>query len=253
MYNTPMNVSGNTSSSRQTAIHTLAVVGFVALIAAGLSLAVYATRFVPTVVNRTGAAAVYLGSFFIPSPGLSVVPTPTASSTLFFNEASSTVSTIATSTQPKKITATVGTKTTTSNITTNVPYGLPDLAVTITGIGYLATSSDDSFIASSTVPAGSRPAVRFTIKNIGTNWTGAWHFSASIPTQPARVYQSDLQQSLCRPGENNVCTNSIDYTLSFDRANTGANQTISITVNFDSATRDSNPNNNNTSAKITIL
>lgn len=41
-----------------------AVVGFVSLVIAGMWLAVYSTRFVPTVVNGAGAAAVYLGSIF---------------------------------------------------------------------------------------------------------------------------------------------------------------------------------------------
>ena len=258
-----MNEFQSNTENRSAVVNTLAVVGFIALIGGSMWLAVYSTRFVPEVVNRLGSAAVYLGSVFVPSPepSLSVIPTPVASTTIPFSVASSTLSTNATTTpkktttptQPKPVATTAGTKTVgtyqmnDATTTTQVlPSGLPDFIVTINAIGYLATSSADSFIASSTVPAGNRPAVKFTIKNTGTNTTGTWRFSASIPTQTAYIYQSLPQQSLA-PGD------SIDYILGFDQANRGAGQTISVTANFDRAVIESNSDNNSASAKITIL
>lgn len=241
-----MNSSENNSHTRQSAINGLAIIGFIALIATGLWLAVYSTRFVPAVVNRAGSAAVYLGSLFTraPEPILSVVPTPTASSTISFGQASST-------TPVKPVVTVPGIKTNTSYqingaTSTSVFFGLPDLVTYIDDVGYLSTASADSFIASSTVPAGGRPAFKFTIQNIGTNVTGAWRFSASIPTQTAYIYQSQPQQSL-NPGD------SIEYVLGFDQAKTSANQTISVTANFDHAVGESNTNNNSASAKVTIL
>lgn len=257
-----MNTFRTETPASKTAMNGLAVVGFLALVAAGMWLAVYSTRFVPTVVNRIGSAAVYLGSVFTPAPEptLSVISTPVASTTISFGTASSVstsspqataTSTPVVATPLKKVATTAGTKTsgtyqiggTTTAVT---PYGLPDLAVTISAIGYFATASDDSFVTSQTVPAGSRPAVKFTIKNIGTNWTGTWRFNASIPTQTIYVYRSDPQQSLA-PGD------SIDYVLGFDRANIGSNQNISITANSDNMVADSNPNNNSISAAVTIF
>jgi len=123
---------------------------------------------------------------------------------------------------------------------------LPDLTVQITTIGYLATASTDSFVASSSVPAGARPAIRFSIKNIGTNWTGTWRFNASIPTRTAFLFQSPVQQSL-------AAGDSIEYILGFDRANVGTNQVVTITANFDNAAAESNTNNNTASAALTIL
>lgn len=239
--------------NRRIMLYTLAGAGFIALIGASMWLAVYSTRFVPGVVTRLGSAAVYLGSVFTPStePGLSIVPT--ASTTIPFEAASSTV---ATSTTPKSVPTepvptTPGEKTTGTYPLNGTPtpatlFGYPDLTVTINAVGYLSTSSAESFVASSTVPAGSRPAVNFTIKNIGTNTTGSWRFSASIPTQTAYVFQSPQQQPLA-PGDR------IDYTLGFDQANKGADQTISITANFDKAFTESNPDNNSASAKLTII
>ena len=238
------------AGTRESARNGLAVVGFVALVALGMWLAVYSARFVPPTVDRLGAAAVYLSSLFSPAqkPSLSVVP-----------NATSTVATVAPSTpaavrsqgaptrsypaaQPGRETSTT---TEISGATpTGTYYGLPDLAVSIDRIGYLATTSAESFVASSTVPHGSRPAIVFTVKNVGTNVSKAWNFTAKIPTQTAYVYTAPTQQVL-RPGE------SIQFTLGFDEANPGAHQTISIHVNPGGT--DANAANNDASATLTIL
>ena len=247
-----MNGPEYTVPNRAVMLNTLAIVGFIALVGASMWLAVYVARYVPEVVTRFGSAAVYLGSMFIPSTAsLSVVPTPTASTTTLSTETSSTPSKLAALAQTKPTPTTPGEKTTSvvqiSGATaTNALTGLPDLVVTIKAIGYLATSSADSFIATSTVPSGSRPAVNFTIKNVGTNASGPWRFSATIPTQSFYLYQSQPQQSL-NPGD------SIDYVLGFDQAIPGADKMISITANFDRAIAESNPDNNSASAKLTIL
>jgi hypothetical protein len=253
-----MNEIGTSTPNRQIVINTLAVAGFIALVGASMWLAVYSTRYVPDVVGRLGSAAVYLGSVFTPAeaPTLSVVPTPTASTTISFAEASSTISTsvdIAGTkpAAPKVVVPTAGKKTDNTVQIAGTPApaalsGLSDLMVKINAVGYLATTSAESFVATSTVPNGSRPAVNFTIKNIGTNVTGAWSFSASIPTQTAYIYQSQPQQSLA-PGD------SIDYTLGFDQSNKGPGQIIFISANFDRAVSESNFDNNNTSTQVTIL
>ena len=257
-----MDYFGNNLSTRQAAIHGLAVVGFIALIGSGMWLAVYSTRYVPSVVGRIGTAAVYLGSVFTPAPDTSLSVVPAASSTIisFGNEANATstvsvppVEAALPQTQSGVASAPTAGKQTSDTYqlgnaspATTVLSGLPDLMVKITKIGYLATTSADSFIASSTVPTGSRPAVSFTIKNIGTNATGAWTFSASIPTQTAYTYTSQPQQSL-KPGE------SIDYTMGFDQATAGANKAISITANPSHSVTESTLNNNTASTTITVL
>lgn len=260
-----MNLSENKALTRQAAINGLAVFGFVTLVTFGIMLAVYSTRFVPNIVNGAGAAAVFLGSVFTPAeePGLSVVPT-----TISFNEASSTVSanTISTpttttpSTPLKKNTTTAGNETSgvfQINGTSTAPVfsGLPDFVVIINEVGYLETASASSFVASSTIYSGNRPAINFTIKNIGTNATGQWCFSASIPTSTNPIYESSVQQSL-NPGD------YIDYTLGFDQAISGTDKMISITANIaDSANpatcahavAESNTDNNSASTKVTII
>ncbi len=241
--------------NRRAAFNALAVVGFIALIGASMWLAVYSARYVPDVASRLGGAAVYLGSLFVPAadPSLSVVPT--ASTTPFDSGSIST----ATGTIPKSKPAATGTTVTPGKAATSTYQigggataassalrGLSDLIVRINAVGYLATSSAESFVASTTVPAGNRPAVNFTIENIGTNASGAWRFSANIPTQTNFLFLSQFQQSLL-PGDR------IDYTLGFDQANKGADKLITVIANFDHSIGESNTNNNTASAKLTII
>lgn len=247
-----MNTNQPMTPARQAAINGLAVVGFVALVVAGIWLAVYSTRFVPTIVNRVGSAAVYLGSVFNPAdePTLSVVSTPTASTTISFGDSNSTTSTPTTPSRTNPIKTTAGEKTIgvyqiDGATATGALSGLPDLVVDISSVGYLASISADSFVATSTMQSSNRPAVKFTVKNIGTNKSGQWRFSASIPTQSSYLYYSPFQQSL-NPGD------SIDYTLGFDQPISGSNKMISVTANFDHAIGESNTNNNSASVSVTI-
>ncbi|TSA43783.1 hypothetical protein D4R49_02220 [bacterium] len=251
-----MNESAFTPKNRQTVVNTLAIAGFIALIGGSMWLAVYSTRYVPSVVGRLGTAAVYLGSVFTPAEGPTLSVIPTASTTIPFGEEASSASTSAAETTvpqtSKSVTPTAGKQTSkiiqiggaTTTAATPAPLnGLPDLVATINSVGYLATTSAESFIATTTI-IGYRPAVNFTIKNIGTNATGPWTFTANIPTASAYLFQSQPQQSLA-PGD------SIDYTLGFDQANKGA-QTITVTADPDKTINESNDDNNTATAKVNI-
>lgn len=248
-----MNTYVAKNSARGTAVNALAVVGFVALVVLSMWLAVYATRFVPPVVNRIGSAAVYLGSLFTRAPAdttPAVTSTPAASTTIQIGGEEPVATQPATKTKPIATTAGAASNSV-YQIGTSTPqgaalHGLPDLITIIDAVGYLTSTSTNSFIASSTVHGGSRVAVHFTIKNVGTNTTGAWRWSASIPTESAYIYQSQPQQSLA-PGD------SIEYTLGFDQAIRGFERTISVSANFDRAVAESNQNNNSASTKITVL
>lgn len=239
---------------RRVAINGLAAVGFIALLAGGMWLAVYSARYVPMAVNSLGAAAVTLSGVFVPASSAGLLVVPTSSTTIPLGSSPAISSPVpptlpeASATMPA-----AGNKTSaiypigaTASTPTPVLSGLPDLVVSITNVGYLTSTSTGSFVASSTVPNGSVAAVQFTIKNVGAGATGAWRFSASIPTQTSYIFQSPPQQSL-NPGE------SIDYTLGFDQANKGAGQTISITANFDHVVAESDSTNDSASAKITVI
>jgi hypothetical protein len=252
-----MEINQNTyeeNGNRQAALVALAGVGFVVLICFGIYLAVYAARFVPSVVTRLDTAAVELFSSG-PNNSLAVIPASTASTTIPFGDGTTTTPVATTTTpapvtpKPAPVTPTAGTPTSgTYPIGGTAPatyYGLPDLAVTVTAVGYLTSNTADSFVAATVVPHGFRPAIKFTIKNVGTNTAGQWRFSAVIPTATAFVYQSPYQQAL-NPGE------SIDYTLGFDQALMGPNEQITLSANFDHAIAESNTSNNNVFASVTV-
>lgn len=252
----PNNIEGRTSSYRETAVTSLAVVGFLALLGLGVWGGVYSSRYVPSIVNRAGSAAVYLGSLFAPAPAPTTTNKPpvaeTASSTVIsFGTLPAVATTTATTTSAVKKSAPTTSgkiyyRTVPVTVPAPAPYGLSDLSVTVSAIGYLDTSSTDSFVTATKVPDGKRPAVKFTIKNVGTNVSGQWRFNAIIPTRTSYTYKSDLQQAL-NPGD------SIDYTLGFDRARSGDKQTVTITANYDNLFAESAVNNNSISVNLVIL
>jgi hypothetical protein len=245
-------------STKRIAVNALAIVGFIVLIGIGMLLAVYAATFVPTAVNRLGSAAVYLSSVFVPAQEpatLEVVP----GTTVPFPEApvvaeATTTPVVAAepATAPAAVTTpTAGpTKTTvypvgTGTNPTPVLSGLSDLTVDIVATGYLTSSDTSTFIKSDTVPDDLRGAVKFTITNKGTNASGRFNFDATLPTTRTYTFTSDKQDSLL-PGEH------IDYVLGFDRARSGDDRVISITVDADNDVKESNESNNSDSVKVEI-
>ncbi len=253
-----MNTTSETrDGNRMAAINGLAIVGFIALVAGGMWLAIYTAQYVPAAISRLGAAAVTFTQIFnpAPNPGLSVVEKATTTIPLGNATTTTATTTTATSTKPVAGTSTpkpvAGTPTSgtypigTGGAPANL-YGLPDLAVVITAVGYLNTSDASSFVAASSVPSGKRPAVKFTVRNAGTNVTSSWRFTADIPTKRDYTFRSPVQQAL-NPGE------SIDYTLGFDQADRGDNQKITIEVNSDDSFKESNTSNNTISAALKVL
>lgn len=241
------------------AIQALAVVGFVALIIAGMALAIYAARFVPAAVSNIGSAAVYLSSQIFPNgdgdADLVIVPptdvisfgddTTTGTST-----ATTTVTTPVATTTPTGTTPTQPGTPTTVVVPIQVPasvnyHGLPDLVIEDVRTGYLTSANTSSFRASNVVPGGERGAVKFAVVNRGTNVAGSFRFEAELPTSPSYTYKSSAQQAL-RPGER------IEYVLGFDRTRTGDNRTITIEVDSRDDVTESNERNNTRTITIDI-
>jgi hypothetical protein len=76
--------------------------------------------------------------------------------------------------------------------------------------------------------------VKFSVKNQGGRATGAWSFTAELPTNPPYYYEAPTQRSL-NPGDWN------EFTLRFNQAAGG-----SIFVNIDAAdvVKEAHKNNN---------
>lgn len=235
----------------------LAVVGFIALVATGIWLAVYSTRYVPTVVNRVSVAAVYLGSVFTPAPpaSLSVVPTAT---TISFGEASSTILTSATSTQTSiksmKQNWTPGTPVAVTNGTTTpntpvIPHysGLSDLSIAIENVGYEVVVGDNNIVATTTIPAHTQIAIKFRVINVGTNVSGPWTMNVSIPSGGTSASQTFSQDSL-------VPTQPSEYIARFNNISPGTGYVINVTIDPNHQLSESRTINNvATSTSLTVL
>jgi hypothetical protein len=242
-------------TGRMAAIQGLAVVGFITLIVLGILLAIYSARFVPAAVSRVGSAAVELSQVFVPAhkSDLTVVPQiPFDTNGVVSTSTTTTTATTTVVTSPllannPPVANTAGPKTTTvvnGGVSTAPLYGQPDLAVTITDVGYLTSDNTDTFISSATVPSGYNAAVKFTVRNAGTNVSGNWVFNANLPTNSSYTYNSNSQQSL-RPGER------IDFTLGFDRAQNGV-RTITVTVDPNNQISESSEGNNSAAHVISV-
>jgi hypothetical protein len=240
--------------NRKAAVNALAVVGFIVLILIGIALAIYAVRYVPVALNRLSTGAVSLSSIFSPAdeePEVDVVLTET---TLSFEPiATSTSTSTPTYTTPAATPAPSGTgsgvtygqpRTITVPVTVPppAPYGLSDLTVDITAVGYCRTNSPDSFRRASEVPNNENGGIQFTIKNVGTNNSGRFDFTYELPTSPSLEKTISNQRSLA-PNDR------IEYTLCFTEPKSGS---AMIRVDSGRDVNESNENNNTDSARISL-
>lgn len=128
------------------------------------------------------------------------------------------------------------------------PSGVPDLSIQILATGIVSTttaSTAESFTPKSSVLQGERPAIQFSVKNIGTNESGEWNFNAQIPTSlEGGDFTSASQQSL-RPGD------FVIFTIAFDvLRNTGENRARFLVDPSARITKDPNRQNNEATAII---
>src|SRR3989344_2893221 len=125
------------------------------------------------------------------------------------------------------------------------PNGAIDLTGRVIEVG-IVNKTTNVFTASSTPmrnPPGSRLAIRFAVENIGTKRSSMFDFNAVLPTFPAHIFSSPMQQEL-GPGDR------IEFTLAFDSfvdADTGV-----FTLNIDPSGRIMEPNKANNILKYTM-
>jgi len=248
----------NRNPGRRAAVNALAIVGFIALIIIGIALAISAARYAPKLTSKLGGAAVSLSSIFHPNSDNASLQVVTATSTLPFTDTSTATSSLSTATSSASGTGSTGTKPSTgttsgtkyvtvTTTTTVAPYGDPDLTVTITDVGYLRTKNDtDTFVASNSASSGRDGAVKFTVKNIGTNVTGSWKFQAILPTSSSNsTFTSPTQDSL-QPGE------SVDFVLGFQHTRSDNDRDIVIKVDSAKTVDESDEGNNSDSDTIDL-
>ena len=230
---------------RKAAVTALATVGFVALLLIGITLAIYSARYIPLALSKLtpgsssnpNSLSVISASTTIPfgDYGSSTL-TATSTTALYPNSGTQTgYATPETPTAPK-------TPTTPKHV---VPYGLPDLSITIIATGYLSGPTTASFVPASIVPPGARPAVQFSVADIGTNSTGPWGFLAHIPSINNTTFNSPVEPSL-NPGDHTV------FTLGFNEAIPGQSQPITVVVDPNNQIQESTKSNNTATVFETI-
>ena len=121
----------------------------------------------------------------------------------------------------KQITTPTIKKQTVNQYTNNIyAVGKPDLRITAKDTG---TIVNNIFVPKTVFGINETSAVRFDITNSGNTPTGAWQFTAVLPTYPSQVFPSGIQPSL-KPGE------TIEYTLSMRNLAVTGNNIVTVTV-----------------------
>lgn len=132
-------------------------------------------------------------------------------------------------------TTTPPTQTPPASTGTVVPAGKPDLAVRIIAIGVIDMYTNQ-FVNRMPTSQNDIAAVKFDIANNGTGSSGAWYFTAQLPTTPAAPYTSPQQRSLA-PGDH------IENVLRFNQMASGGG-TFSVSVDPYNSVSETNESNN---------
>jgi hypothetical protein len=114
------------------------------------------------------------------------------------------------------------------------PNGIADLKVTVDGVGIIRNGD---FRERNEQSKSDRAAVQFTVTNTGTKETGAWYFSAVLPTKETYYFRSANQLNLL-PGDR------IEYILAFDDIGGRGETSLYIHVDPVNDIRESSETNN---------
>lgn len=116
----------------------------------------------------------------------------------------------------------------------NPPNGMADLSVRIIDTG-IAAGGGAGFVHANSVQAGERPAVVFTVTNVGTSASDRWQFTANLPTRDGR-FISPIQLAL-GSGEGRR------FTLGFGELNKTGENPVTVSVFSWNPSTDKNPSN----------
>jgi hypothetical protein len=232
---------------QRAAVNGLAMVGFLALILIGITLAIYSARYIPQAVSQLASAGSAFSSKNSSSTpaSLSVISGGTS---IPFSGTSATTTTITSGNSMTTSGTSVPSTITTAPVTPQraALYGLPDLQTSEVVTGYLANGSNDSFVPAHVIPAGARAAVQFTVSNVGTNATGQWGFIAQLPETAGYVFTSPVEENM-NPGGH------ILFTLAFDQVQIAPGpQVVTVQADPNNQILESNEGNNSASAAFEV-
>ncbi len=175
--------------TKKATVNGLAVAGFIALVIAGMLLAIYAAHYVPQLLSNL-SSAVYLSSD--KPENETPPPTPRNDTPVVVTPEAPTPAT-STPAQPKPTTPTTGGPyyPATPTYTTTGPrlYGLPDLALTDVRAGYFSGST---FIEDDRVSGSRDLGIKFTVRNSGTNVVSGYLVRVRVEGQAEAIGRGGL-------------------------------------------------------------
>lgn len=176
------------------------------LMAAGIVLAVILLLWIPFKVLP-----------FIFGNGTSFVSTTLSSLIVSEDSTSTTNDTITKTDKSTKTDSSVSSAKNNSVPSTKKVYsGLPDLQISFIGTGIIDLATGQ-YVPTSYAGYNDEIAIKFEVKNIGTNVTGAWKLRINSPSRTTPIYDSSEQVSI-KPGDKMVFTASFNSPI-----NTGVN------------------------------
>lgn len=123
-------------------------------------------------------------------------------------------------------------------------YGKSDLQISLIGTGIIDPISKQ-FVSTNYAGSGDEIAIKFEVRNIGTNVTGAWKLRINTPSKTTPYYDSAYQTSI-KPGDRIV------YTTTFDNPITTGINTAYITADPLNMVDENYENNNQIIVPINV-
>lgn len=230
-------------ATRKATMNGLAIVGFGALIIAGIFLAIYAARYVPETLSRLSGAVILssdTGTTTNESEGSGETPTVT-------ND---------TEDEPSVVTPAVPETPTVSKppvtggplivpqsprVVSNEPtlFGRADLAIQNAEIGYMRGST---FIEDNDAPSNRDVAVRFNVKNIGTNSASGWRVRINV----------EGERPVTGSGGFLMPNGTQNFMVRVENPEEGENLRVEIEVDYQDDLNESNERNNDKNLDIDV-
>jgi hypothetical protein len=232
---------GHGTEVKNATLSGFAIVGFIALIAGGIFLAIYAASYVPSALSRL-ASAVILSSDPAQNTETPVEEKPETVQAPE-EEEKPAAETPATTGGPQVVTPPTTTRVT-PTVTTVVQsgprlYGLPDLALTSLEGGYMRGST---FIEDDRVPKNRDAAVRFVVRNVGTNVASDWRIRVDVEGEDTATGIGGLLY----PGGSQA------FTLRITDPKEGEEIGIDIEIDYNNRIAESNERNNDGDLELEI-
>lgn len=120
--------------------------------------------------------------------------------------------------------------------------GMPDLTIRPIAMGVIDPRTG-MFIQKNVFGSYETVTYKFDVANRGTGRSGSWSFTADLPTNPPKPYQSPMQNPL-GPGDH------IEFTLNFNAPSSGS---VMIHVDTSNAVAESNEGNNMLTDYISVV